>query len=58
MTSDNPDLGEVREEVAAEYSSEPIAIGFNPRYLSSCGAANTRARWVQRGDGRGRSPGL
>jgi DNA polymerase-3 subunit beta len=33
ITSDNPDLGEVREELEAEYSSEPIAIGFNPKYV-------------------------
>jgi hypothetical protein len=26
ITSDNPDLGEVREELQAEYSSEPIAF--------------------------------
>jgi DNA polymerase-3 subunit beta len=33
VTSDNPDLGEVREEVDAEYNGEPIAIGFNPKYV-------------------------
>jgi len=33
ITSDNPDLGEVREEVDAEYSGEAIAIGFNPKYV-------------------------
>ncbi len=33
ITSDNPDLGEVREELEAEYSGEPIAIGFNPKYV-------------------------
>jgi DNA polymerase-3 subunit beta len=33
ITSDNPDLGEVREELEAEYNSEPIAIGFNPKYV-------------------------
>ena len=33
ITSDNPDLGEVREEVDAEYNGEPIAIGFNPKYV-------------------------
>ncbi len=33
ITSDNPDLGEVREELEAEYGSEPIAIGFNPKYV-------------------------
>jgi len=33
VTSDNPDLGEVREELEAEYVGEPIAIGFNPKYV-------------------------
>jgi DNA polymerase III subunit beta len=33
IASDNPDLGEVREELEAEYNGEPIAIGFNPKYV-------------------------
>jgi DNA polymerase-3 subunit beta len=33
ITSDNPDLGEVREELEADYSGEPIAVGFNPKYV-------------------------
>lgn len=33
VTSDNPDLGEVREELDAEYNGAPIAIGFNPKYV-------------------------
>jgi DNA polymerase-3 subunit beta len=33
VTSDNPDLGEVREELDADYSGDPIAIGFNPKYV-------------------------
>jgi hypothetical protein len=33
ITSDNPDLGEVREELEAEFNAEPIAIGFNPKYV-------------------------
>jgi DNA polymerase-3 subunit beta len=33
VTSDNPDLGEVREELDAEYNGEAIAIGFNPKYV-------------------------
>ncbi|HEY2732969.1 MAG TPA: DNA polymerase III subunit beta [Polyangiales bacterium] len=33
ITSDNPDLGEVREELEADYGGEPIAIGFNPKYV-------------------------
>jgi DNA polymerase-3 subunit beta len=33
ITSDNPDLGEVREEMEAEYNGDAIAIGFNPKYV-------------------------
>src|SRR4029079_16719405 len=33
ITSDNPDLGEVREELDADYNGDPIAIGFNPKYV-------------------------
>ena len=33
ITSDNPDRGEVREDLDADYSGEPIAIGFNPKYV-------------------------
>jgi DNA polymerase-3 subunit beta len=33
ITSDNPDLGEVREELDAEYGGDAIAIGFNPKYV-------------------------
>src|SRR6185503_9487054 len=36
ITSDNPDLGEVREELEAEYNAEPLAIGFIPSTSSSC----------------------
>ena len=33
ITSDNPDRGEVREDLDAEYSGEAIAVGFNPKYV-------------------------
>ncbi len=33
ITSDNPDLGDVREEMDSEYDGEPISIGFNPKYV-------------------------
>lgn len=33
ITSDNPDLGEVREEIDADYTGEPITVGFNPKYI-------------------------
>ena len=34
ITSDNPDLGEVREELDAEYSGPSVSIGFNPKYVT------------------------
>ena len=33
IASDNPDVGEVREELDADYTGEPLVIGFNPKYL-------------------------
>jgi DNA polymerase-3 subunit beta len=33
IASDNPDVGEVREELEADFSGEPMAIGFNPKYV-------------------------
>jgi DNA polymerase-3 subunit beta len=33
VLSQNPDLGEAREEVPVEYAGEPLKIGFNARYL-------------------------
>lgn len=33
VTSDNPDRGEVREEVEIALEGEPITIGFNPKYI-------------------------
>ncbi len=33
LTVNNPDSGSAEEEVAAGYSSDPIEIGFNSRYL-------------------------
>ena len=29
----HPDLGEVREELDADYDGDDIAIGFNPKYV-------------------------
>ena len=34
VLSQNPDLGEAREEVPVEYRGEPLRIGFNARYLT------------------------
>jgi DNA polymerase III subunit beta len=33
VTSQNPDLGDAKEEVPVEYAGEKLAIGFNARYL-------------------------
>jgi len=33
IASDNPDLGGAREETGADYTGEPVAIGFNPKYV-------------------------
>jgi DNA polymerase-3 subunit beta len=33
VTSQNPDLGEAKEEVPVEYDGEPLKIGFNARYV-------------------------
>lgn len=33
IASDNPDVGEVREELDADYNGEQLVIGFNPKYL-------------------------
>ncbi len=33
VLSQNPDLGEAREELPVEYQGDPLAIGFNARYL-------------------------
>ncbi|MCL5276662.1 MAG: DNA polymerase III subunit beta [Deltaproteobacteria bacterium] len=33
IESNEPDIGEVREEIEVEYGGEPIKIGFNGRYL-------------------------
>ncbi len=33
VLSQNPDLGEAKEEVPVEYEGEPLKIGFNARYL-------------------------
>ncbi len=33
VLSQNPDLGEAKEEVPVQYAGEPLKIGFNARYL-------------------------
>ena len=41
LTVNNPDSGSATEEVAAEYSSDPIDIGFNAKYLLDVAAQLT-----------------
>lgn len=36
ITSSNPDLGDAKEELDAEYQHEPVEIGFNARYIIEC----------------------
>jgi len=36
ISSSNPDMGEAREEVDAEYAGEAMEIGFNSKYLLEC----------------------
>lgn len=33
LISMNPDIGEAREEIAAQYKGDPITIGYNARYV-------------------------
>jgi DNA polymerase-3 subunit beta len=33
ITSDNPDVGEAREELEAQYRGDAVSIGFNPKYV-------------------------
>jgi DNA polymerase-3 subunit beta len=33
ITSDNPDLGEAKEELDADYAGAALTIGFNAKYL-------------------------
>jgi DNA polymerase-3 subunit beta len=41
LTVNNPDSGSATEELAADYSSDPIEIGFNARYLLDVAAQLT-----------------
>jgi DNA polymerase-3 subunit beta len=33
VASDNPDLGEVKEEIEAQYDGTPLTVGVNPKYM-------------------------
>jgi DNA polymerase-3 subunit beta len=46
VLSQNPDLGEAKEEVPVEYAGEPLKIGFNARYLTDV-LAVVRSKDVQ-----------
>jgi DNA polymerase-3 subunit beta len=44
ISSSNPDMGEAREEIDAEYKGDPIDIGFNAKYLLDClGVSNSES---------------
>jgi DNA polymerase-3 subunit beta len=34
LTADHPDVGEAREEIDHEMTGDPVAIGFNPKYMT------------------------
>lgn len=36
LSSNNPDLGEAREEIDVDYAGDEISIAFNVRYLMDC----------------------
>ncbi len=46
VLSQNPDLGEAKEEVPVDYAGEPLKIGFNARYLTDV-LAVVRSKDVQ-----------
>ena len=48
LAVNNPDSGSATEELAADYSSDPIEIGFNARYLLDVAAqlSGTEARFM------------
>lgn len=33
IAGNNPDIGEVREELEVEYAGDEVAVGFNPKYV-------------------------
>jgi DNA polymerase-3 subunit beta len=33
VSTNNPDLGEAREDLSVSYEGEPLTTGFNARYL-------------------------
>jgi DNA polymerase-3 subunit beta len=43
ISSNNPDLGEAREELDIDFAGEPLTIGFNARYLlDALGASHAK----------------
>src|SRR5690606_12695453 len=48
LTVNNPDSGSATEELAADYSAEPLEIGFNARYLLDVAAqlAGSEAKFM------------
>jgi len=46
ISSSNPDLGEARDEINAEYTGEDLSVGFNARYLMDALDAMTSEKVV------------
>lgn len=48
LSSNNPDIGEAREELAVDYKGEAVSIGFNARYLlDTLGAMDSEKVFVE-----------
>ena len=47
VSSNNPDLGDARDEFDVEYSGDPVSVGFNARYLlDALGALHAKEVWL------------
>jgi DNA polymerase-3 subunit beta len=57
LTSQNPDLGEAKDDLEVQYKGQPLTIGFNARYLIDVlGAMETELVQLELGDEH--SPGV
>jgi DNA polymerase-3 subunit beta len=46
VSSSNPDIGEARDEVGAEYQGQEVSLGFNARYLMDALSAMSTERVI------------
>lgn len=58
LSSINPDVGEAAEEIAIDYDGQPVAIGFNAKYLLEALAAQPSDGRVEIGLNDEVSPGV